>query len=119
MTDHATRGRRNKRKGQTKQAAARRALEAAFGINPPVLHDRTHEERWTHLPIRIEVKAGAQVAPVAIRYSAASRQSDEARNTEDTRPFAYVAMPDGTSDGLIVMRLSDFASIARYVPLVD
>jgi hypothetical protein len=55
------------------------------------------------------VKAGAQVAPIATRFHAAERQSAQAKAIGDIRPFVMVAMPDDTQDGIILMRLSQFA----------
>ena len=56
--------------------------------------------------VRVEVKAGAQVKPIETRFLAAEKQSDTAKSTGDPRPFVYIAMPDGMTDGLFVCRLS-------------
>jgi len=56
--------------------------------------------------IRTEVKSGAQVGPIETRYSAAEKQSEAQRPFGDHRPFCMVAMPKGTSDGLVLVRLS-------------
>jgi hypothetical protein len=61
--------------------------------------------------LRLEVKSGVQVAPIATRFRAAEQQSNAARSLGDVRPFVLVAMPDGDSDGLAIMRLSDFADL--------
>ena len=95
------RGQRNRSKGDSKALKARKVLGIA-GANT------RHEELWGG-DIRVEVKAGAQVNPIATRYIAAERQSEQHRAIADPRPFILVAMPDGMSDGLIVMRLSAFA----------
>jgi hypothetical protein len=100
------RGRLNKQKGHRKQSLARKALEDLFETEA-LFHGRKAEEsHWTHLPIRVEVKAGAQVKPVETRFLAAEKQSDAARATGDPRPFVFIAMPDGMTDGLFVCRLS-------------
>lgn len=102
-------GRRSKRKGQRKQSKAVTAL----GIPRSSLHPG-HEE---HLggTVRIEVKAGAQVKPVMTRFLAAEMQSEAHRPYGDHRPFAFLAMPDGTSDGLVVVRLSKVHEFASAV----
>jgi hypothetical protein len=94
-------GKRNRSKGDAKALKARKTLGIG-GANT------RHEELWGG-DIRVEVKAGAQVNPIVTRYIAAERQSEHHRPTADVRPFVFIAMPDGMSDGLIVMRLSAFA----------
>jgi hypothetical protein len=66
--------------------------------------------------IRLEVKAGAQIKPVFTAYLRCEIQSEQHRPIGDPRPFALVAMPDGTSDGLIVMRLSQFVELTGIQP---
>jgi len=66
-----------------------------------------HEEVWGG-SCRVEMKAGKQVQPIATRFEAARAQSELARPMGDPRPFLMVAMPDGSSDGIVLMRLSDF-----------
>jgi hypothetical protein len=56
--------------------------------------------------VRVEVKAGAQVKPVFTKFLASEAQSEAARPVGDHRPFVAVFMPEGTSDGLAVVRLS-------------
>jgi hypothetical protein len=102
--DPVARGRRNRAKGDGKARKARKAL-GLVGVNS------RHEEHWGGA-FRVEVKAGAQISPIFTRYRAAEHQSECARPLGDIRPFVMVAMPDGESDGLVVMRLSDFANIA-------
>jgi hypothetical protein len=65
--------------------------------------------------LRVEVKAGAQVYPIATRFSNAKGQSDEAKALGDVRPFAMVAMPDGSSDGIVLMTLSDFSDLLSLI----
>lgn len=57
----------------------------------------------------MEVKAGAQVQPIATRFYQAEKQSAQAKAIGDIRPFVMVAMPDDTQDGIVLMRLSQFA----------
>ena len=97
------RGQRNRAKGDAKALKARKVLGIA-GANT------RHEELWGG-DIRVEVKAGAQVKPVATKFFLAEAQSEQHRPFGDHRPFALIAMPDGMSDGLVVMRLSAFAEL--------
>lgn len=101
--DPVARGKRNRAKGDGKARKARKAL-GLVGVNS------RHEEHWGGA-FRVEVKAGAQINPIFTRYRLAEHQSEVARPLGDIRPFVMVAMPDGESDGLVVMRLSDFANI--------
>jgi hypothetical protein len=64
---------------------------------------------------RVEVKAGAQVSPIATRFHQAKAQSDEAKALGDIRPFAMIAMPDGTSDGIVLMTLDEFAELCSLL----
>lgn len=99
--DPRARGKRNRAKGDSKARRARQKL-GITGANT------RHEEHWGgHL--RMEVKAGAQVQPIATRFHQAERQSAQAKAIGDIRPFVMVAMPDDTQDGIVLMRLSQFA----------
>lgn len=93
-------GKRNRAKGDGKARKARKALGIG-GVNS------RHEEVWGG-DIRVEVKAGAQIKPVLTAFLKCEAQSEAARPIGDHRPFMMVAMPDGWSDGLIVMKLSDY-----------
>ena len=95
------RGKRNRAKGDRKAREARKQLGIG-GANT------RHEELWGG-DLRVEVKAGAQVQPVFTAFLKCEVQSEQHRPMGDPRPFAMVAMPDGTKDGLVVMRLSAFA----------
>jgi len=105
-TVNQRRGRINKQKGHRKQSLARKAVEDLFGAEALFHGRKANEEAWTHLPVRVEVKAGAQVKPIETRFLAAEKQSAAAKSTGDPRPFVYIAMPDGMTDGLFVCRLS-------------
>jgi hypothetical protein len=94
-------GQRNRSKGDKKARDARKKLGLG-GANT------RHEEHWGGA-IRVEVKAGAQIKPVVTAYLRCEMQSEPHRPVGDHRAFAMVAMPDGWSDGLVVMRLSKFA----------
>ncbi len=99
--DPRARGKRNRAKGDRKARRARKRL-GITGANT------RHEEHWGgHL--RIEVKAGNQVQPIATRFNAAEKQSAQAKALGDIRPFVMVAMPDDSRDGIVLMRLSEFA----------
>jgi len=101
--DPVARGKRNRAKGDSKARRARKQLGIA-GANT------RHEELWGG-DLRVEVKAGAQVQPIVTRYLAAEQQSQQQRAIGDPRPFALIAMPDGMTDGLVVMRLSKFRQL--------
>lgn len=91
-------GRRVRAKGDSKARKARKAL----GI--PGANSR-HEEVWGG-PVRVEVKAGAQVKPAITAFLRCEAQSELSRAIGDHRPFMAVAMPDGSNDGVVMMRLS-------------
>ena len=101
--DPQARGKRNRAKGDSKARRARVQLGIG-GANT------RHEEHWGG-DIRVEVKSGAQIQPIYTRYLAAENQSGQHRSVGDPRPFALIAMPDGITDGLVVMRLSSFAQL--------
>jgi hypothetical protein len=101
------RGRNNRSKGDSKARRARKAL------NIPGANSR-HEEVWGG-NIRVEIKAGAQVGPIATRFDTARAQSEAARAIGDHRPFVMVAMPDDTRDGIVLCRLSDIAEVAYAI----
>jgi hypothetical protein len=101
--DPVARGKRNRAKGDSKARRARKMLGIA-GANT------RHEELWGGA-LRVEIKAGAQIEPIATRYRSAEQQSEQHRALGDIRAFALVAMPDGESDGLVIMRLSNFSQI--------
>lgn len=103
------RGRANKRKGQRKQAKAVTAL----GVPRSSIHPG-HEELLGGA-IRIEVKSGAQIKPAVTAYLRCEAQSEAQRPIGDHRPFAAVAMPDGSSDGIVMVRLSRLSEfVAGY-----
>lgn len=101
--DPVARGKRNRAKGDSKARRARKMLGIA-GANT------RHEELWGGA-LRVEIKAGAQIQPIVTRFTAAQQQSEQHRALGDIRPFVLVAMPDGESDGLCVLRLSHMSQI--------
>ena len=105
--DPAARGRRNRRKGDSKARRARKKL----GLGG---HLTRHEENWGGA-FRTEIKAGAQVGPIATPFQAAKAQSDAAKAVGDIRPFVMVAMPDGTSKGIVLMDLEEFSQIVLLI----
>lgn len=93
-------GKRNRAKGDSKARQARKKL----GI--PGANTR-HEELFGGR-LRVEMKAGKQVGPIETRFHQARLQSEAARAIGDNRNFMMIAMPDGTSDGIVLMLLSEF-----------
>jgi hypothetical protein len=45
----------------------------------------------------------------------AKAQSDAAKALGDIRPFVMVAMPDGTTDGIVLMSLSEFSELITLI----
>jgi hypothetical protein len=105
--DPAARGKRNRSKGDAKARRARKKL----GLGG---HLTRHEENWGGV-FRTEVKAGAQVGPIYTRFKDAKNQSDAAKALGDNRPFVMVAMPDGTSAGIILMDLDEFVELTALI----
>lgn len=95
------RGKRNRASGGRKQSKAARALgiPRTSGMHPG------NEETFGGT-IRVEIKSGAQVGPIDTRFRAAEAQSEAQRPFGDHRPFCMVAMPKGTQDGIVLIRLS-------------
>lgn len=100
-------GRRNRAKGDAKARRARKMLNL-YGANT------RHEEHWRGA-VRVEVKAGAQIEPIYTRFLKAEKQSDQGAPIGDIRPFAMIAMPDGTTDGVVLMRLSQFSNLMLLI----
>jgi hypothetical protein len=46
---------------------------------------------------------------------AAHAQSNASKSLGDVRPFAMIAMPDGLSDGIVLMTLEEFAELIMVV----
>lgn len=108
--DPTSRGKRNRTKGDSKARKARKKLGLAATGNA----GSRHEEHWSGM-FRVEVKAGAQVGPIWTRFRDARNQSKASKTLGDIRPFAMVAMPDGTSEGVILMSLDEFAELVSLL----
>ena len=106
-SDPAARGRRNRTKGDSKARRARKKL----GLGG---HLTRHEENWGGA-FRTEIKAGAQIGPIATRFTQARAQSDAAKAVGDIRPFVMVAMPDGTTKGIVLMDLDEFSELVSLI----
>lgn len=108
--DPVARGRRNRSKGDSKARRARKKLGLAATGNAGT----RHEEHWGGM-FRVEVKAGVQVGPIATRFLAARAQSEASKSLGDVRPFAMIAMPDGMSDGIVLMSLDEFSELLSLI----
>ena len=108
--DPVARGKRNRTKGLAKQRIARKKL----GLVSTGFSNSSNEEDWRGV-FRVEVKAGAQVGPIATRFNQARLQSLAAKSLGDLRPFCMLAMPDGTSDGIVLMSLNEFAELVAVL----
>jgi hypothetical protein len=103
------RGARNRRKGLSKQRTARKAL----GVAPSNKFGDANEENWKDPIFSNEVKAGKQIQPAVtawlrIEAQVISNQSDYGSLRKPTRA---VLMPDGWSDGLVMVRLSTWSEL--------
>ena len=97
--------RRNRSKGKRKQVLAMKQL------NIPSNRFRgadSDEENWKG-SARYEVKAGKQHESFAKPFYKAKEQSDANHKAIGSlsKPFVYVNMPDGRSDGIVAFQLSD------------
>lgn len=82
-------------------------LEKAFVSRAgPSVAATANEENW-RLPVRLEVKAGGPAKTVDTFYRNTKSQSDLSKAIGDIRSFVAIAMVDGSTDGLAVLRLSD------------
>lgn len=98
---------RNRRKGMRKQRAARKALRIPVSR---FASQMGNEEMWLG-SVRVEVKAGKQVESAWRRFLACESQSEGSRAVGDARNFLAVWMPENSTDGLFVGRLSRIAEI--------
>jgi hypothetical protein len=57
------------------------------------------------------MKAGAQIKPAVTAFLRMEAQSEAQRPFGDNRPFVGVAMPDGSKDGIVMMRLSKLTDV--------
>jgi len=108
--DPAARGKRNRTKGDAKARHARRKL----GLSATGHAGSRHEEHWSGF-FRVEVKAGAQVKAIKTKFNDAHNQSNYAKALGDNRPFVMVAMPEGNSDGIVLMTLNEFSELISLI----
>ena len=106
-SENQKRGLTNKNKGRRKQNLARKKLRIP---DTKFRSQMGNEESWQG-QVRVEVKAGKQVQPIWNKYLKAKEQSDSNKNIGDTRPFMFVAMPDGTTNGLVIVELNKLDEI--------
>lgn len=104
-------GRRNRRKGLSKQRTARKAL----GVAPSNKFGDANEENWKDPIFANEVKAGAQIKPAVTAWLRIEAQvkSNESDYGSLRKPCRAVLMPDGWSDGLVMVRLSTWEELIR------
>lgn len=104
------RGRRNRKAGLRKQNVARKAL----GVPASKFGD-SNEERWSDNVWANECKSGAQVGPVKNWWLRVEKQvhANESTFGDRRRPVRAIAMPEGMSDGLVVVRLSAWNELVR------
>lgn len=103
------RGRRSRNKGMRKQNEARKQLRIP---NARFRSNMGNEENWRG-QLRFEVKAGKQVQSIWKKFTDMELQSKknfQAIGT-DKKPFVGVIKPDGTSDGLVMFRISDIENV--------
>ena len=102
-------GRRNRLKGRDKQRRAQRALIGSGS------HAHAHEENWSDQLFATEVKAGGQVKTVQTFWL--KHEAQIIANRPDFggqhKASRLVAMPDGTSDGIVMVKLSAWEDIIR------
>lgn len=94
------RGRNNKRSGGRDQRAAQKAI----GV-PRSTISTGHEEN-AQGAVRFEHKSGAQAGPVFTRFLKSEAQSEASRPIGDPRPFVATFSVKGTTETLVVFRLS-------------
>ncbi len=102
------RGARNRRKGLSKQRTARKQL----GVGASHKFGDGNEERWQSM-FANEVKAGKQIQPAVTAWLRIEQQvlSNAPDFGNRRKPTRAVLMPDGWSDGLVMVRLSVWAEI--------
>jgi len=105
---------RSRQSGLTKQRQARKAIEAVTGQPSGRYSSQTGNEETWQQALRLEVKSGAQVGPIATRFLAAEAQAHAAKAPGDARPFVMLAMPKGWgSEGLFLCRLSELGRVVE------
>ena len=105
--------RRNRAKGRRKQNIARKKL----GIKDNRFHGAdAHEENWA-TGLRVEVKAGKQVNPIATFFNKCKLQSDMSHRAFGGmgKPFIQVSMPDNSTKGIVSFELDDIENVCVEV----
>ena len=106
-SENQKRGLRNKQKGRRKQNLARKKLRIP---DTKFRGQMGNEESWQG-EVRVEVKAGKQIQTIWTKYLKAKEQSDTNTRIGDSRPFMFVVMPDGTSNGLAIIELDKLEDV--------
>ncbi len=105
--------RRNRAKGKRKQNLARKKLS----IKSNRFHGAdAHEENW-NTGLRVEVKAGKQVNPLARIFYTSKKQSDASHKAigSEQKPFIQVSMPDNSTKGIVSFELDDIENVCVEV----
>lgn len=110
-TEAQKRGKRSRNKGMRKQNEARKQLKIP---NAKFRSNMGNEENWRG-SLRFEVKAGKQIQTHWTKFLKLEEQSNA--NLSDyghgSKPFVAVLKPDGTSDGLVMFRISDIENVIQ------
>ena len=108
-SDNQKRGLTNKNKGRRKQNLVKKKLQIADNRFQGA---DAHEENWKS-GVRFEVKAGKQVEPLNKLFKKAKLQSDTNHQQigNMSKPFVYVAMPDGTENGILCFELDNVENV--------
>ena len=103
------RGKRSREKGMRKQREARKQLKIP---NSKFRSNMGNEENWRG-ELRFEVKAGKQIQTIWTKFLKMKEQSDSnlADVGTDSKPFVAVIKPDGSTDGLVMFRISDVENV--------
>jgi len=102
--------RRNQAKGRRKQNLAKKKL----GIEANRYGSRdAHEENWM-TGLRVEVKSGKQVNPLATVFYKSKQQSDASHKAIGTgsKPFIQVSMPDNSTKGIVSFEIDEVENVA-------
>jgi len=108
-SDAQKRGRRSRNKGMRKQNEARKQLRIP---NARFRSNMGNEENWRG-ELRFEVKAGKQIETIWKKYLQMEEQSNknQANYGSGSKPFVGVLKPDGTTDGLVMFRISEIENV--------
>jgi hypothetical protein len=108
-TEAQKRGKRSRNKGMRKQREARKQLKIP---NSRFRSNMGNEENWRG-ELRFEVKAGKQIQTIWTKFLKMEDQSNAnlADVGKNMKPFVGVIKPDGTTDGLVMFRISDIENV--------